>query len=83
MLAGFRIDHRLRSSSIVDARSVTAPATTGEATEVPERLRHPPRILLPMASLPYATTSGLILPYPFGSSCVVIPRLENGAIFPS
>lgn len=36
----------------------TAPATTGEATLVPDRLLQPPWILLPSTSRPYATTSG-------------------------
>ena len=36
----------------------TAPATTGEATLVPDRDLQPPWILLPITSLPYAMTSG-------------------------
>ena len=48
----------LCSSGTVDARRQTAPATTGEATDVPDRLRQPPCILLPITSRPYATTSG-------------------------
>ena len=52
----------LFSWGTVDASSVTAPATTGLATEVPLRLRHPPWILLPITSRPYATTSGFTLP---------------------
>ena len=36
----------------------TAPATTGDATDVPDRLRQPPWIRLPSTSRPYATTSG-------------------------
>lgn len=39
--AGFRTSHRF-ASGMTEARSTTAPATTGEATEVPERLRQPP-----------------------------------------
>lgn len=39
--AGLRMSHRF-ASGITEARSTTAPATTGEATEVPERLRQPP-----------------------------------------
>ena len=48
----------LCSSGTVEARRQTAPATTGEATDVPDRLRQPPCILLPITSRPYATTSG-------------------------
>lgn len=40
------------------ANKHTAPATTGEATLVPDRLLQPPCILLPSTSRPYATTSG-------------------------
>ena len=40
------------------AKRHTAPATTGEATLVPDRLLQPPCILLPNTSRPYATTSG-------------------------
>ena len=40
----------------------TAPATTGDATLVPDRLLQPPWILLPNTSLPYATTSGCMNP---------------------
>lgn len=36
----------------------TAPATTGDATLVPDRLLQPPWMRLPITSLPYATTSG-------------------------
>ena len=61
MEAGFKMSH-LFSWGTVDASSVTAPATTGLATEVPLRLRHPPWILLPITSRPYATTSGFTLP---------------------
>ena len=73
MTPGFSISHR-RSRGTTDARSVTAPATTGDATDVPERLRHPPAIFDPITSRPYATMSGFTLPYPCGSSCVDIPR---------
>ena len=55
---GVKRTRHLRSSGTVDARRQTAPATTGEATDVPDRLLQPPCILLPMTSRPYATTSG-------------------------
>ena len=58
---GFKIFHRF-STGTTDASSVTAPATTGDATDVPLRLLHPPAIFDPMTSRPYATTSGLTRP---------------------
>ena len=48
----------LRSSGTTLASRQTAPATTGDATEVPDRLRQPPWMRLPITSRPYATTSG-------------------------
>lgn len=48
----------LFSTGTVLASRQIAPATTGEATLVPESERQPPWILLPITSLPYATTSG-------------------------
>jgi hypothetical protein len=67
----------------VDASSAAAPATTGEATDVPDSCRHPPSMRAPDTSLPKATTSGLTLPAPRGASHVVAPRLENAATAPS
>ena len=49
--------HLLATGTTLASRH-TAPATTGDATLVPDRLLHPPWILLPSTSLPYATTSG-------------------------
>lgn len=45
------------------AKSVTAPATTGEATLVPERVRQLPLILDPRTAEPYVTISGFTRPY--------------------
>jgi hypothetical protein len=61
--AAFRclLTHR-RSSGTVLASRHTAPATTGLATLVPLRLRQPAVILLPVTSLAYAITSGLMRP---------------------
>ena len=47
-----------RGSGTTLASRQTAPATTGDATEVPDRLRQPPWMRLPRTSRPYATTSG-------------------------
>lgn len=60
-LAGFISSPRCRTPL---ASKVTAPATTGEATLVPDNDRHPPFILEPRTAVPYVTISGLILPYP-------------------
>lgn len=46
------------------ASSATAPATTGEATDVPDNDRQPPLTLLPFTWLPYVTISGFKRPYP-------------------
>jgi hypothetical protein len=74
--AGLSISHLLSSGTVL-ARSATAPATTGEATEVPDRTLHPPRMLDPRTACPNATMSGLTRPEPKGSSHVVIPREEK------
>jgi len=51
--------HRLASGT-TDASRHTAPATTGDATLVPDSERQPPSMRLPITSLPYATTSGCV-----------------------
>lgn len=51
-------------SGTMDASSATAPATTGDATDVPDRERQPPPMRLPCTSRPYAMTSGLLPPNP-------------------
>lgn len=45
------------------ANRVTAPATTGEATLVPERVRQLPLMLDPLTAEPYVTMSGFTRPY--------------------
>ena len=47
--AGFNFNHLSRSGT-TEANKVTAPATTGDATDVPDRERQPPDILLPNTS---------------------------------
>ena len=77
---GSRVACQRRAAGTADARRATPPATTGDATDVPLRARHPSPILEPMTSRPYATTSGLTRPVPRGSSQVVMPRDEKAAI---
>jgi hypothetical protein len=62
ILAGLMTFQRIDSGITLASRQ-TAPATTGLATLVPERLLHPEFILDPIISLPYATISGFTLPY--------------------
>lgn len=68
------------SAGRVDASSAAAPATTGEATEVPLSCLQPPSMRAPETSLPNATTSGFMRPAPRGASQVVAPRLEKPAM---
>jgi hypothetical protein len=57
-LCWLKAEADLRSSGTTLARRQTAPATTGEATDVPDSERQPPWMRLPITSRPYATTSG-------------------------
>ena len=68
---------------MLEASRATAPATTGEAAEVPVCALQPDGTLLPMTLVAKATTSGFTRPYPAGSSQVVIPRLLKGAMLSS
>eukprot|EP01083_Nonionella_stella_P090768 253645_1 len=78
MEAGF-ISRERFSFGIDDISNATAPATTGDATEVPDSSLHSPEMDGPFTRLPYAKTFGLTRPYPLGSSQVVIPREAKGA----
>ena len=49
------------------AKSATAPATTGDATLVPESTLQPETRFEPRTNEPYVTKSGFIRPYPDGS----------------
>ena len=52
-----------RSTGTVLASSATAPATTGDATDVPESSRHPePSAFDPMSLVATVSTSGLTRP---------------------
>lgn len=46
------------------ASKVTAPATTGDATLVPDNTLQPFFMFDPLTAEPYVTISGLTLPYP-------------------
>lgn len=46
------------------ANRVTAPATTGDATLVPDKVRQPLFMFDPLTVEPYVTISGFTLPYP-------------------
>lgn len=63
ILAGFIL---LLSTAL--ANRATAPVTTGEATLVPLRDRHPEWRADPRTPLLYVTMSGLTRPYPYGNS---------------
>ena len=72
-----------RGSGMMLARRAMAPATTGHATEVPDRVRHPCESDRPRTRVPYVKISGFTLPYPSGSSHEVMPREEKSASLPS
>jgi hypothetical protein len=57
--------------------SAEAPATTGEATDVPLNVRHPPLGLDPRSNLENVLTSGLTRPYPSGNSHLYTHTVRN------